>query len=288
MSDTALILCPRDTLTPTIANAAIAAKQAALEAVALIGKITSKEANDQAALAVGNVTALRRSLEKSRKEIKEPYLRACQAIEKAFHSLDDELAAEELRVNTACGDWKMEQIQLQRQAEVERQREIDRIERERKAESDRVAEVERQAEVKRQEEIRKAEREALAAKSKKAREEAEARRLELERVAETERAKAEAQRKERESLAEQERLAVAPVAPIARTEGQKVKPVWTFEVVDSIKLIRGRLDLVRWEPNKEAINEAIAAGVREIPGLKIFEVVKVTASPTSGRKVIDI
>ena len=107
-------------------------------------------------------------------------------------------------------------------------------------------------------------------------------------MAETERAKAEAQRKERESLAEQERLAVAPVAPIARTEGQKVKPVWTFEVVDSIKLIRGRLDLVRWEPNKEAINEAIAAGVREIPGLKIFEVVKVTASPTSGRKVIDI
>jgi hypothetical protein len=227
MSETSLILCPSDTLKPTISGEAQAAKEAALAGVALIGRVASAEQNAAAAAAVAKVTDLKRQCEKARKAIKEPFLRVCQAIDEQAKSFMADLSTEELRINTLCGNWFQEEQEKIRQAEHDRQAEIDRIERERQAEEQRIrdesarVERERQAEIRRQEEarlaevrrveairaeeLRKIEQEAAAARGKSAKAEAAKRMEALEAQRKIDAAKAEEARLKAEADAEEVR-----------------------------------------------------------------------------------
>src|ERR1035441_3759101 len=279
MSDTSLIVCPRDTLTPTIAAKAQALIDDALEGCALIGAITTQEQNDAAVIAVSQVTALIRLIEKSHKGAKEPFLKVCQALDKTRREMLLELEAEELRVNTNCGNFLAEQENIRREKERERQRKLDLIERERLEEDRRTLEEserverERQAEIRRKEEDlledqRRLEAEASKAKSKKTREEAMARAkiIEGERISTALRAAEETkQLRTQLELASRDRLelsmqaveAVGPQLELVKTAGQRVKVEFVFEVVDIWKLVRARPDLVNVTPRTMDINDLI-------------------------------
>ena len=311
MSDTALIVCPRETLTPIVMAEAEALKEAALAGCALIGKIATKDQNDAAVLAVAEVTALKKQIEKAHKDAKLPYLRVCQSLDETKNKLLDELLSEELRVNTLCGNYRQEEQEKLREAERVRQRELDRIERERIAEERRIAEEaakverERQAEARRVEEAaaaerRKLEQEAAAARGKQAKAEAAERLAKLEAQRKIDAAQAEQERKEREAQAERERKqrealaaqeveAVGPQKEFAKTSGQTIKAEWDFEVINIVTLSRTRPDLVKMEAKTREIKEIIALGQKDIPGLRIFEKITTRVRPGSvGQKAIDV
>jgi hypothetical protein len=52
--------------------------------------------------------------------------------------------------------------------------------------------------------------------------------------------------------------------------GLSVKDKWQFEVIDAAKVYAARPDLCRIEVRTAEVNAAISAGVREIPGLRIW------------------
>lgn len=174
-------------------------------------------------------------------------------------------------------------------AEAERQRVA--------AEADRVAEVERQ----RQAELARLERERVAAEEasflteseedKRVADEraalVEKARLEAERAAEVERVRIADEARLRAQEAETERQRVADenarraeesrqafklaqaAMTVAKPTGVTITDEWTFEVLD-LKQLAQNWQFVRCEANISEINSAIKAGVREIPGLRIF------------------
>ena len=309
MSDQALIIYDPAARSISLAAAAEEAKQVALNGCALIGAVKNAEQQQEAVNAVREVKAVLLAVERARKQVKEPLLEACRMIDGTATTFKEELLAEELRINTELGNYQQEIVAEARRQEQKRQEELRRIEEERLAEQRRIAEEARKAEEARLAVIRKAE-EAAAAERKRISEEAAAAkskadkaRLEKERIVfeakqraeaearELQRLKDEAARKveqdRQDALARQAVEAVGPAVAPQKAKGQVVKPVWTFEVVDIWLLARTNPGLVRIEANTSEINQVIAAGVRDIKGLRIVEVVKSTTRQ-SGERVIDI
>lgn len=68
----------------------------------------------------------------------------------------------------------------------------------------------------------------------------------------------------------------ANLSPI-RPAGMTFKQPWKFELIDVNALFKARPDLCNIEPNGTAIRLAIKAGLRDCPGLKIFQENQVTA-----------
>jgi hypothetical protein len=66
---------------------------------------------------------------------------------------------------------------------------------------------------------------------------------------------------------------VMPVA-VAKPAGLIVKEVWKFEVLSVDELYAANPGMVRMEANTAAINSALRAGAREIPGLRIWSEVE--------------
>ena len=75
-----------------------------------------------------------------------------------------------------------------------------------------------------------------------------------------------------------EAAAAAPVAvtpvPVAPS-GVRTRTVWSYRVVDVWKIAAHNRNLVRIEPAAGAIREMIDSGMRECPGLEIYEETKV-------------
>lgn len=306
MSDTALIVLGEN-LTPSIAGDFAAQEAAALEASALIAVVKSPAQNKTAELAAAQITALIKAVEKSRKAIKEPYLEACRKIDATAASAVTALKNEELRLNGVIGDFAAEQLAEARRKEVERQEELRRIARQeaeerariereaqeaerKRQEALRVAEEARQAEFKRLEQLAKDEKTAKqaverAAALAKERDLAQAESLAAALKADQDLAE---NLKRQSELAAQAIEAVGPQKAIAKVAGQVVKPVWKFDVVNIWELVRARPDLVRVEPNTSAINEAIAQGLREAKGIRIYEDVAISRRKLGGQQAIDI
>ena len=81
---------------------------------------------------------------------------------------------------------------------------------------------------------------------------------------------------------------VAPVAPIAKPKNLVVRETFDFEVTDIHLLARMHPGLVKIEPVRSEINYLISKGVRDIKGLRIFEVTKVTARAATQPKAIEV
>jgi hypothetical protein len=75
-------------------------------------------------------------------------------------------------------------------------------------------------------------------------------------------------------LRQAELLKAAPLAP-PRAEGTVVRDNWTFEAVDVAALYAASPDLVELTPKRAAILARIREGAREIPGIRIYNDVKV-------------
>ena len=309
MSNQAIILYEHDKQALTFNAEAEAAKLAALNATALIGAVKNPVQQQEAVNAVKEVKAVVLTVERARKAIKEPFLEACRLIDARAAEFVQELKEEELRVNTALGNYQQEIIIEARRAEAKRQAELQRIEEERLAEQRRIAaeqaeaerirlEAERKAAAEAEAERRRIANEAAAAKSK-----ADKARLEKERAAMEARLKADAEAREaqrikdeaaakseqerQDALAKQAVEAVGPAAQMQKAKGQVVKAEWTFEITDIWLLARMHPGFVRIEPNTSEIKQAISLGARDIKGMRIFEVVKSSTRQT-GQTVINI
>lgn len=304
-----LIVHDRDAKSVFVGEAAENLKLSALNGCALIGTVKNPMQQQEAVNAVKEVKAVLLAVEQARKAVKEPLLEACRLLDAKVASFVEALKEEEVRMNTMLGNYQQEVISEQRRQEAERQAALRKIEEERQAEQRRLAAEAAEAERKRQEdackieEARQAELRRIAAEQAVAKSSADKARLEQERVAFDVRQKTESEAREKHRIAdeaarakEQERQnelakqaveAVAPVAVGQKAKGQVVKAVWDFEVVDIHLLYRMHPGFVTLTVNRSEINQALSMGVRDVKGLRVFEVVKSSTRQTSGR-IIDV
>lgn len=227
-----------------IAPEAHAQKADALIVAAIVKLVTNPTEQQFAVDALREIKSIKRAIEESRKAIKAPVLTLGKDIDAAAATFCAELDAEESRITKAVSTYQAEEARKAREAEEARQAELRRIENERLA-------AEREAQ-------RRADEEARAARSLEAAEDA-AKRHEEGKL----RAAIEAQKA-------REAVIVKPVVAPARAEGMAVRQVPRFEITDIRALAFARPDLVRVEPNSNAINAEIRAGNLTITGLRCW------------------
>lgn len=241
-----------------ILTTAVEAKQSALAGSKIICVVSSSGQQDKAANALRTLKKLLREVEDSRTLAKAPFLEFGRRIDGLAKDFALEIEAESKRVNGLLNTYQAEQFRIQQEAERKRQAEIARIEAERRAaeraEQKRLAELEAQ---------RRRELEAAKAKDR-----AEAYRIAL----------AQQEAREKEKLeAEKAKMTVAPIvmpAPVQaapRAEGMIVRKVWKFEVLDAGKVLLAHPEFCRVDVIAIDVIRALAGGLRECPGLRIWE-----------------
>jgi hypothetical protein len=290
MSETALIVMG-DKLTPALLPAFALARDQALEQAALVAVVRNDAEKRPAVEAQIAVKRLIDAVEKSRKAVKEPYLEASRLIDATAKAAVAELAAEQLRLAKIVGDWDMLQLAIARDREAARQEELRRIADQEAAEKRRIEAEARAAEDAREAETKRLADDAAKARGAKAKAEAEARQkaqqAEFAKQREAEAKNREVEFKRQQELAAQAVEAVGPEKAMAKSEGQRVTARWTFEVTDIWLLAKMHPGMVKIEPRTAEINQALAMGVRQISGCRVFEEIK-SGVTTSGKKAIEI
>lgn len=225
------------------------------------------DASQAAAVAVlRSLKALVKETEDSRKAVKAPVLDIGRTIDGIAEKFIGGVEREVVRLNGLISHHQerlrksAEEAERQRQAELKRQAdEEQRRERERQrieAEAAAAVEAARVA----------AEAEFLSGDSESARLADEAA-----RKADEEQARLQlAEQARRQAEADRLRTLATPAPRVVKPKGMAVSEVWRFEVTDLNALLAARRDLVRVEANREAINDALRRGAREIPGLRIW------------------
>lgn len=258
---------------------ALRVKTLAIEACQDVQAVENSLDVEVASTVLRDVAKLVKDCEQTRVKIKAPVLDLARQIDDVAKTYSSDLEKQSTRIKGLVGAYHARQEEIQRAAERKRQEELARIERERiDAERKAAAEAARiererlaaEAEARRaaMEAARKAasieEAEAAAqaadAAAKKAADDAKAAAAALE-------AKQRAEALERAKQA----AAVAPVARIEKQEGVSVSSVWKFEVLDIAEVYKANPTLVVLSPSTSAINAAIKAGHKTIPGLRIWE-----------------
>lgn len=241
------------------------------QAIAEADFITEIADNADGAAAVEALKGMKRMLknaEDSRVEIKRPVLdldRRIQAFAAAF-SAPLEKAYD--RLNGLVTAWQAAEKKKAEAAERARQGEIKRIEEER--ERVRREEADRQAALKKAEDDkRRAEAEAKRATDAEEKRAAQARADAAEAERRKQVAAVQDSRAEHRELVAQASVMV-PV-PVSKPTGLVNKAPWKFEVVNIGNLFQARGDLCNIEASKERINDAIRSGMRECPGLRIWQ-----------------
>lgn len=197
----------------------------------------------------------------------------------------EQAAAEQRRIQAeALAAEKARQAEAEK-AEKERQAVMRAAEEARQAELRRIAEQEATAKNEAQRKKFEEQRAAMEAQRKAQELKYEAERLEqAARYAaakkETDAAQA-AELKRQHELAAQAAEAVGPQRGIAKTGNQIVREVYKFDVVNVWDLVKARPDLVTVEPKTRDINEAIALGMTECKGLRIYKDVSVSRRSTA-------
>lgn len=260
---------------------AIRFKSVLIESSKLVTEVNDEFTAEVAGTVLVDLAGAIKDCEKSRKAVKAPVLKLGEEIDNQAKLFSLDLENQSKRIRGLVGAYNARVEEEQRQAERKRQEELARIERER-------IESERRA----QEEAARIEQERLAAEAeaKRKADEAFASAKSLEqaevaaRAAEDAAKQAEAKAKREAQAAEEARLATARAldqqsasalairsAKAATISGVSVAPVWKFEVVDVNELHKNNPQFVTLTHKAREINAAIAAGARNIPGLRIWE-----------------
>lgn len=253
----------------TTASAAAIAERDRLLAMARKGKSVTDAASAQRATDVlKELKAFTRTIETTRKEVKEPVLQLAKDIDGLARTLTEDLDREATRISALVGEWQAEQNRLAEEARRKAWEEEQRIRRE--AEAKERAEQERLAAEQRARELAAMKVQAdLEAKAARAR--SEAGRAKAMAEAEAARVKAEADAKAAEEQAridgmkrdEAEALAIgkahasAAVVQQAKPSGVAARREVEFEVVDIVALYEACAPLVKLEPNTAAIKAAL-------------------------------
>lgn len=276
MSDAAELVLVRDMAADAIQYTpdAIQAKEQALEASALIGRVTNDQEELLAHSAQRSLEQLIRYCEKSRKLVKEPVLELGRKIDKAAAAFAEELKLEGERVGSLTGGYAALKEAKRMAAEAAARAEELRIIRERFAEEQRLAREAAEAQRKLDEEAA-----AIAKRAAEARNAEEATKAEQERI-DLEKLKAQAEAKSLEqfdALAEEaSRKVAAVIVPVpAKLEGQVIRHEWEIIVTDIWALVRAHPSCVKVEPRLTEIKIILNAG-GTVAGVKATK--KVTTS----------
>lgn len=243
MSTSSLVVPPIDAKAITLGAEFSLLSEQALAKASSITTVDDAESQELATQAASTIQGLLARLEKDRNAVKAPVLALGRQIDAIAKQGAAPLQAERDRLKEALRvHYLAEQEKARKAAEVQR----------------RFAEA-RQKRL--DEEARLA---ADAAQQAATQEEAEQATAKVEEI--TAKAEEAAQKVE----------TIIPAAP-AKAEKMTVRKVWRHEVKDLNALYAARPGLCRVEPNTNAINAEIRAGMRECPGLLIWEDVDVTA-----------
>lgn len=222
---------------------ALRSKGVTIESCATVTKVENEFDAEVAGTVLVEVAGLLKDCERARKQIKQPVLDLCRAIDSTAEAFTADLEKHSARIRNLIGAYNARVEEEQRRVERKRQEELARIERER---------IAAEAEAK-----RKANEALKAAASPE--------------QAETAVVAAEAEVKRVETNAAQQ-AALAPVVPrVAAIAGVSVALVWKFEVLDVNELHKANPQFVTLTHKAREINAAISAGARNIPGLRIWE-----------------
>lgn len=261
MSD-ALIVRDDGKLTITFTPTAEAAKVEALEASALIARVTDAAENQTAVEAQAKLTGLKRQVEKARKAAKEPVLAFGSRIDAAARQFVEDISAEELRVTTLIADFQQLEQSKARAEEQRRKLEAELLEKQRLEELRRLAEEQEAGRRKIAEAEAEQRRKAQEAKTAAARAEAEA----LQKQIDEQKAKAEAQSHEQldaiteRYAVEHQQLQSAPTYQPAKASGQSAKADWDVTVTDIHLLYRHHPNCVKLEPLIGEIKNLLKGG----------------------------
>jgi hypothetical protein len=130
---TALIVRDDTKLTCFFTEEAHAERQRALEAAALVGKVTDAHENDEAVKTQTGLATVARQVEQARKAAKEPVLNFGRQIDATAAEFVKEVKGEEMRVARLIGDFQTLQLAKQRAAEQAERDRLSALERERLA-----------------------------------------------------------------------------------------------------------------------------------------------------------
>jgi len=280
MNDQLMIPPPTLGIEVRFTDSAVTRKQDAIEACALIARVSNEEENALAVSAQRMACDLKREVEKARKAAKAPVLALGKRIDAACEQFLADLAREELRIATLVGDYQQEILERQRAEQRRIAEEQAKIERLRQEEEARIRrEQEEAARLARE----KLEAELRAAKDAQAAEAARKRAAEAEEAAKQ---AAELARKQAEEEAAFRAQCITPsaAAPV-RAEGQRVVTDWEITGLNEWVLARARPDLVRRiEFDRLAIKEELKRGVK-LPGVTAREVVNSTVRAGAKKEI---
>jgi hypothetical protein len=259
---TALVLTPKADLSVSLAPDAITTRDDALKVAREIVDISDDLDLEIAADALRNLKGLAREVESSRQAVKAPVIKLSRQIDDTAAQFVAGISAETVRLERLLSDYHAAQRRAAAEAERARQAEADRL----AAEARKLQQAADAVEAARLAALAAdrdaAEREMLGRKVRQA---------ELDGIAAR---RITAEQQAAALAAQQAKLSSAatalekPVAAPYKPAGMSVRDVWNFEVIDIWKVPR---EMVRIEPDRNAIHAALRAGVQEIPGIRVWK-----------------
>lgn len=257
----------------TLAADAEAQREALVKEAAGIDSIADEITMEIATDVMRKLKGCLSSVESSRTGVKAPVIDWGRKIDQMAKAFVLPVETQATRLKRLMDGYAAEQRRLADEAERKRQAELKRIEEERRAAE--------QAEAKRQEEARRAEEAARRAEEAKhvafTPEDSAKAQIDFKEAARIAAERREQARQEQDRIAELNAArarAQTVVTVAAKPAGLSVRDVWKFEVVNIHAVYAFDPELVRLEINTAAVNNAIRAGAREIPGLRIWSEVE--------------
>lgn len=234
-----------DSITMSVDPAAVEQRDTAVAVAGFVTTVDSPEENEQAVDSLKELKVISKAVEAARKELKRPVTDLARLIDGTAEEFLKPVIVEETRLQRLCAGY-------QQRIEVERQKAL----KEEQAKRDAILAEER----KKAQEIETARLKALAEAKTAADQDAA-------------NASAEAERKRLEDASAAKQAELIPVHGSApqKVAGASVARPWQFEVLDLNALHAARPDLVEIVPRGRFIQDAIRNGVREIPGLRIWQ-----------------
>lgn len=226
----------------------VAIKAQALQSASFVGDVTNSITQQVAVDALGEVTKILKFIEDSRVDVKKGPLGLCKAIDDTARGASAELETAKMQLKRKLSDY---QRKLDEEAARKAQEEADRLA---KIEKDRL------------DAIAKAEAEARAAVAPSGGTTATPE--ESKQLATT---VAQAVVVANNEALKQTQQVLAMAKPVPKAEGASTRRPWKYEVLDLKALYAARPELVDLTARGRDILSHIAAGAREIPGLRIYQ-----------------
>jgi hypothetical protein len=276
-----LTVLPKEGFPIEIATEAITLKNNAVLALSAIKAVDASSLTVAAGHLAGAAGVIKR-MESSRTETKAPVLELGKRIDKMASEFSAPIQAELDRVKRLVSDHhakeaaRIAEENRKRDEAIRREQEAaEKLRREEAAKAEAIYQAEQ---AKLAEEARKAEAAAKAASKKKddglramreAAADAERERVQAAQAAAQEERSRFAAQQEAERLAEQSRVFVPIVQ--AKVEGVSSRKFWTFDLLDAVEVFKAHPEFCDLNVQTAKVNAALRLGLRECPGLKIYE-----------------